>query len=144
MLCLPVKMESKTVIRPVTTETGRLRIQRQEWQFVVPNVNDLSHGFIYQIEKLDAHGHIPFSLLTSPVQLVVCTSEFRSQPFPWKPQIKCLKCFLLSFHVQISLELEFTFSSLQNTSLLNHALECDHILPKQVDREFKDKKNASS
>ena len=52
-----------------------------------------SRGFVFQIEKLKARGHIPFSLLTLLVQLVVCSSKFRSHPFLWKPQILQLKVF---------------------------------------------------
>ena len=37
------------------------------------------------------------------------------------------KSFLLKFHLWNSRELEFALCYLQNTSLFNHALECDHM-----------------
>ena len=124
-----------------TTETGRPRIQRLEWQLIVaPNVNDLGHMALFVKSKSWTH-MVTFlspcwfrrhSLLFAVRSFGV--DYFRGSPkyFNWKfsfaiPQWWSLKCFPQSFHVWISRELEFAFCCLQNTPLLNHALKCDHM-----------------
>ena len=71
-----LKEKKENLGRPFTTETDRLRIQRQAWWLIsAANVYDFDHGAVCQTKKLNTCGHIPVRDLTMAYSGLFCKQQ---------------------------------------------------------------------